>query len=190
MLEPYSEQQPRRRVPRVQPNSFDAALDDVTSRVDADSAPDDATGATTPPPTRRGLPRAPASAASDPVRRVRELAPQYGIDPDLAVKIGKQESGLQHYRPDGRVKVSDQGAVGLMQVKPETGKRYGFDVNDPEQNIHAGLSYMRDIKDQWGDDSALILSGYHAGKDDALAALRNPRGNPRTHNYVRSILGN
>jgi hypothetical protein len=134
--------------------------------------------------------RAPRMPAFDAPARIRELAPQYGLDPDFVMKIGRQESGLQHYSPDRRVKTSPQGAVGVMQVLPATARKYGYDANDPEQNIHASLSELKSIRDRWGDDDALTLSGYHSGIEDAEKALRNPKGNPKTHNYLRSILGN
>jgi hypothetical protein len=38
-------------------------------------------------------------------------------------------------------------------------------------------------------DQALALAGYHSGTDKAEAALKNPRGNPKTYNHVRTILG-
>jgi len=139
--------------------------------------------------TSKPVGRAPRMPAFDAQSRIRELAPQYGLDNDFVTKIANQESRLQHYGPGGRVKTSPQGAVGLMQVLPATGRKYGYDVNDPEQNLHAGLSYLRDIRNQWGDDDALTLSGYHSGIEDAEKALRNPKGNPKTHGYVRSILG-
>jgi Transglycosylase SLT domain len=140
-----------------------------------------------------GVPtRAPRSAprSFNAESRIRELAPSYGLDPDFVLRVGRQESGLQHWGPNGKVKTSDRGAVGVMQVLPETGKKYGYDVYDPEQNVNAGLSEMKAIKDRYGDDPAVIASGYHAGIEDAESALRNPRGNPKTHAYVKSILGN
>jgi soluble lytic murein transglycosylase-like protein len=138
-----------------------------------------------------GEPAKPASRAPrfDASARIRELAPGYGLDPDFVLKVGQQESGLQHYWPNGKVKISTQGAVGVMQVLPGTAKKHGYDAFDPEQNVHAGLSEMKAIKDRYGDDPALMLSGYHAGIEDAEKALRNPRGNPKTHGYVKAILG-
>ena len=124
----------------------------------------------------------------DASARIRDLAPQYGFDPDFVLRIGRQESGLQHWRPDGRVTTSDQGAVGVLQVKPDTARKYGYDASDPEQNIRAGLSELKSLRSRFGDDPALILAGYHSGGDAAEAAMRNPAGNPKTHNYVRSIL--
>jgi soluble lytic murein transglycosylase-like protein len=125
----------------------------------------------------------------NPADKIRQLAPSYGLPVDLALRVMGQESGGQHYRKGGEVLTSEKNAKGLMQVLPETGRSMGFDVNDPEQNVLAGLDYLGQSYKRWNGDEALTLAGYHSGIEAAEKALRNPRGNPKTHNYIRSILG-
>jgi soluble lytic murein transglycosylase-like protein len=60
--------------------------------------------------------------------------------------------------------ISKRGARGLMQLMPETARQYGVvDVFDPEQNIHAGSHYLRDLADRYHEDLQLILAAYNAG---------------------------
>ena len=69
---------------------------------------------------------------------VRKLAPQYGLDPDLVVAVIAAESS---FRVDA---VSSRGATGLMQLVPETARRFGVENSyDPEQNLRGGRSYLR-----------------------------------------------
>jgi hypothetical protein len=133
--------------------------------------------------------RVPSPRAVKPAERIKQLAPSYGVPIDLALKVLGQESGGSHYWQGGGIKTSEKGARGSMQVLPETGRSMGYDVDDPEQNIKAGLDYLGRTYKRWNGDEALTLAGYHSGIEDAEKAFRNPRGNPKTHNYVRSILG-
>lgn len=114
--------------------------------------------------------------------RVRRAAEEYGIDPDFAERLVKQESG---FNPSAR---SNQDAQGLMQMIPGTAKRYG--VNDPydaEQNIAGGMRYLADLKKKFNGDQRLMAAGYHSGEGAAESALRNPKGNPKTAAYVKAV---
>lgn len=135
------------------------------------------------------MPRAPRVPAFDAPARIRELAPSYGVPEDLALKVLGQESRGHQYGRGGSVLTSPKGAKGAMQVLPATGRSMGYDVNDPEQNVNAGLDYLGRSYKRWNGDEALTLAGYHSGIEDAEKALRNPRGNPKTHGYVKAILG-
>ncbi len=60
--------------------------------------------------------------------------------------------------------LSPRGARGLMQLMPETAKRYGVsNVFDPQQNIRAGSQYLRDLSDRYRNDLQLVLAAYNAG---------------------------
>ncbi len=62
--------------------------------------------------------------------------------------------------------VSKRGACGLMQLMPETARRYGVRNSfDPEQNIRAGSRYLRDLKERYQNDLQLVLAAYNAGPD-------------------------
>ncbi len=72
------------------------------------------------------------------------------------------------------------GASGLMQLIPETAERFGADsLNDPKQNIHAGVSYLATLKDFWSthlEDSKEVipfcLASYNVGLGHVLDARR------------------
>ncbi|MGH8764937.1 MAG: lytic transglycosylase domain-containing protein [Burkholderiales bacterium] len=93
------------------------------------------------------------------------------------------ESG---YNPAAR---SPAGAVGLMQLMPDTAKRYGVkDRLDPAQNILAGASYLRDLMQLFDNDLKLVLAAYNAG-EEAVAKYGNRIPPYReTTSYVPRVL--
>jgi soluble lytic murein transglycosylase-like protein len=84
--------------------------------------------------------------------------------------------------------VSPQGAVGLMQLMPQTARRFGaLDAFDPAQNIRAGARYLRYLLDLFGGDLELALAAYNAGEG---AVRRNGARVPpfrETVEYVRKV---
>ncbi len=84
--------------------------------------------------------------------------------------------------------VSHRGAVGLMQLMPETaGKMYVEDPVDPAQNIMGGTRYLRQLANDFGGDMVLVLAAYNAGPD----AVRKYKGVPpyeETRLYVKKVL--
>ncbi len=113
-----------------------------------------------------------------------QYSDQYGFDSLMMSAQGFQESGLD------QTKVSPRGAVGVMQVLPSTAK--DPNVNIPniytvENNIHAGIKYMRFIKDRYFDDEAISpdnqvyfsLAAYNAGP----ANIRRMRNLAAKHGY-------
>jgi membrane-bound lytic murein transglycosylase F len=78
---------------------------------------------------------------------VRRLAARHQLDWRLIVSQIYQES-----QGDPRAR-SLSGAVGLLQVLPGTGAELGVtDLEDPESNIQAGLSYLASLRDRFEDD--------------------------------------
>ena len=113
---------------------------------------------------------------------VHEAAKAYGLDPCLVVAVMGAESGFR------RLAVSPKGACGLMQLMPETARRFGVtDIFDARQNILAGTRYLRWLLDRFGGSLELALAGYNAGEG---AVERFGRKIPpffETQNYVRII---
>jgi membrane-bound lytic murein transglycosylase MltF len=100
------------------------------------------------------------------VQLFRSYADRYQLDYLLMVAQGYQESTLDH---NARSRV---GAIGVMQVMPETGKMLGVgDVTQLEPNIHAGIKYLRFMMDQYFKDEPMTplnkglmtLASYNAG---------------------------
>src|SRR6185503_19467696 len=77
------------------------------------------------------------------------------VDPRLALAVAKTESGLN---PGAK---SPAGAVGLMQLMPETAKRHGVDPSDPVQNIRGGVAELKSLLDQHGGDVRTALMRYN-----------------------------
>ena len=93
------------------------------------------------------------------VRLIRTLAPQYGIDPHLALAVATVESNLDPWA------VSPKNAMGVMQLIPATAER--FNVRQPfnaEQNIRGGLAYLRWLKTYYAGDTVRVLAAYNAGE--------------------------
>jgi soluble lytic murein transglycosylase-like protein len=92
-----------------------------------------------------------------------------GVPVSVLDAVMRQESG---YRADAR---SPVGAIGLMQLMPETAAGLGVNPHDPGQNVLGGAKYLKQMYDMFGNwDSA--LAAYNAGP----GALRPSRQNPRT----------
>lgn len=86
--------------------------------------------------------------------------------------------------------VSDKGAVGLMQVMPQTAKRFGYEASsmtDPAANLSAGSQYLRWLAHRYSGDLALILGGYNAGVG-AIDRYGGMPPYPETRRYVRKVL--
>lgn len=105
-----------------------------------------------------------------------------GLDPALVHAVIKAESA---YRPEA---VSPKGAVGLMQVMPATGRRFGVsDLAQPESNLKAGTTYLRHLLDRF-DDVPLALAAYNAGEGAVRRFGNAIPPYPETRGYVQNVL--
>jgi hypothetical protein len=112
---------------------------------------------------------------------VLRLAPEYGVQPRLAMAIIRAES---NFNPGA---VSPKNAQGLMQLIPETAERFNVKKPfDPEQNIRGGLAYLRWLLAYFRGDIALVAAAYNAGE----GAVNRYGGIPpyaETRGYVKRI---
>ena len=113
---------------------------------------------------------------------INKYAQKNNLDPDFIKAVVKQESG---FNPDAKSKC---GAMGLMQLMPQTAKGLGvIDAFDPEQNIDGGTRYLRSMMNRFNNDPKLALAAYNAGP----AAVQKYGDIPpyrETQNYVKNIL--
>ena len=113
---------------------------------------------------------------------IRSAAEKHGLDENLIHSIIEAES---NYNPGA---VSVKGAVGLMQLIPETASRYGVDnAYDPQQNIDAGVRYLKDLFSQYSDNLRFVLAAYNAGPD-AVKKHNGVPPFPETERYIRRVL--
>ena len=112
---------------------------------------------------------------------VTSISAKHGIDPELVVAMMKTESNFNRWA------VSSKGALGLMQLIPETGRRFGVrDFFDPRQNIEGGVRYLRFLLDKFDGNVELSLAAYNAGENVVQRYGRIPPI-AETQDYVRKI---
>jgi peptidoglycan lytic transglycosylase len=110
---------------------------------------------------------------------VRGHARNYDLDPALLAAVIYQES---KFKPDAQ---SSSGAVGLMQLLPDTAKGIALhtggtqfrvdDLLNPEINVRYGAWYLRHLMRKYSDEK-LALAAYNAGQDNVDRWRRNGQG--------------
>lgn len=96
--------------------------------------------------------------SSDYEAIAEHYALKFGLEPSLVKKVIQVESNWNPYA------VSRSGAMGLMQLMPETAKLLGVkDPFDPEENIRAGVRYLKYLLDLFDGDIERALAAYNAG---------------------------
>jgi len=115
-------------------------------------------------------------------RFIVESSQRYRIDPLLIYAQMHQESSFKIRA------TSHKGASGLMQLMPATARRFGVTkIYDPQQNIDAGVKYMRWLLDTFNQDVRLALAGYNAGEGAVMKYGWNIPPYRETQEYVRRI---
>jgi soluble lytic murein transglycosylase-like protein len=90
---------------------------------------------------------------------ISAVAKEQKLDPALLHAVITVESG---YNPKAR---SPKGAIGLMQLMPDTARRYNVaDIWDPRDNLRGGARYLRDLLAMYSDNLSLALAAYNAGE--------------------------
>jgi soluble lytic murein transglycosylase-like protein len=123
----------------------------------------------------------PLTPPAEIVRAVQEVATQHGVDPALVLAVIRIESGFNTRA------VSPKSAAGLMQLIPDTARRFGVsDVFDARQNIVGGVRYLQWLLSYFRGDVTFAVAAYNAGE----GAVDKYSGIPpyaETIQYVRLI---
>ena len=139
-------------------------------------------------------PNDPVVAALAAAARADMEAKPYARQIDRAARAAQLDPALVHAliyvesRHSAKA-ISSKGAVGLMQVLPDTGARYGIDpTRTPEQNLKAGTRYLRDLMARYDDRLDLVLAAYNAGEGAVQRYANRIPPYPETRDYVRAVL--
>jgi len=112
---------------------------------------------------------------------VREAAERHHVDPALVRAVIETES---NWNPGA---MSRKGAMGLMQLIPTTAQRFGAnDAFNPQQNVDAGVRYLKRLLERYNGNLDLALAAYNAGE----GAVDRAHGIPsyrETRNYVQRV---
>jgi hypothetical protein len=123
---------------------------------------------------------------------IKEASRKFGIAEDWIKAVMRVESGGRTVADDNRPITSKAGAMGLMQVMPQTyqdmRQQYGLgtDPYEPRNNVLAGAAYMRWLYDKYGYPK--LFAAYNAGPGTVDAQSAGARQLPsETRAYVRNI---
>jgi soluble lytic murein transglycosylase-like protein len=113
---------------------------------------------------------------------IERYSARYGVDAVLVRAVIQVES---NFNP---LCVSNKGARGLMQLMPETARRYGVKrLHDPDENIRGGVQYLADLLNMFSNDLPRSLAAYNSGE----GAVQRHGGIPpysETMTYVKRAL--
>jgi soluble lytic murein transglycosylase-like protein len=121
--------------------------------------------------------------ASDDISKIIDYtAKKYGVDSKLVMAVAKVESNLS---PEV---VSSAGAVGVMQLMPETAQGLGVrNSKDPRDNIDGGVRYLKQLITSFDGDITKAVAAYNAGPQ----AVTKYNGIPpytETKDYVAKVM--
>jgi len=113
---------------------------------------------------------------------VDRISRTHGVDPKLVAAVMKVESNYNRWAR------SSKGALGLMQLIPATGHRFGVsNFFDAAENIEGGVRYLKFLSDKFGKDKLdLLLAAYNAGENTVERFGRVPPIRETT-DYVRKV---
>jgi soluble lytic murein transglycosylase len=120
-----------------------------------------------------------------PTTRIAELIDRYAaehdLDPRLVQAVMQAESGYDASA------LSTKGAIGLMQLMPETARELAVvDPWDPEQNVRGGVAYLKRMVEMFSNELDFALAAYNAGPNAVLRYAGVPPY-AETRDYVRKV---
>lgn len=123
------------------------------------------------------------SISDEELERIfEEASKKYQVPLALLKAVAKAESDFD---PN---EVSSSGAIGIMQLMPETAKGLGVtNPYDPEQNIMGGAKYLADKLKMYNGDVELALAAYNAGSG-SVAKYGGVPPFKETQSYIKKVL--
>lgn len=116
------------------------------------------------------------------IRMIDEICSREGVDPHLAIAVAKAESSLNQNA------VSPKGAIGVMQLMPDTAKRFQVkNIHSARDNIEGGVRYLKYLLGLFSDDVRLAIAAYNAGENRVIEAGGIP-GIEETTRYVERVI--
>ena len=113
---------------------------------------------------------------------VDTVAKRYYLPPELIHSIIRAESNYDPFA------ISPKGAMGLMQLMPETARIYKVkNVFDPQDNIEGGVKYLNDLIKLFNSDTDLVLAAYNAGQE-AVKKYGGIPPYPETKSYIKTVM--
>jgi soluble lytic murein transglycosylase-like protein len=138
-----------------------------------------------PPPVEQAAEPTPSKPErvepKDPKALVRGAALRSGLPPAFVESVARTESALKQGA------VSPKGAIGVMQLMPQTARSLGADPMDMEQNIDAGTRLLRDLLVRYNGDVVKALAAYNAG-EGAVDRYNGLPPYPETQHYVNKVI--
>ncbi|MFT5132890.1 MAG: soluble lytic murein transglycosylase-like protein [Gammaproteobacteria bacterium] len=114
---------------------------------------------------------------------IEYYASRYSLPTSLINAVITAESA---YDPNA---ISRAGAVGLMQLMPETAKRYGVrNRRSPSDNVNGGTRYLRDLLKMFDNNVTLALAAYNAGEGAVKKHGNQVPPYKETRNYVKKVI--
>lgn len=116
-------------------------------------------------------------------QKIMDMAPKYGVNPDFALGIAMQENMFKDA-------TSEKGAIGPMQLMPDTAKGLGVDPYDEDDNIRGGMLLIKQLTGdkRVGLDPIRVLVGYHSGPDVQFFKTNSVEDlRPNALNYVDKV---
>jgi soluble lytic murein transglycosylase-like protein len=115
---------------------------------------------------------------------IQTASTAYGVDSSLVHAVISAESAYNQYA------ISRTGAMGLMQLMPDTARRYGVqNMMDPAENIHGGVRYLRDLLAMFKGRVDLAVAAYNAGENAVIRYGHKIPPYAETRHYVPKVLG-
>ena len=112
---------------------------------------------------------------------INDISRQHNVDPQLTEAVIEVESAFD---PNA---ISSMGALGLMQLIPSTGERFGVNnFFDPADNIDGGVRFLSFLIDKFQGNTDLVLAAYNSGENRVERLGRVP-AIPETVDYVRKV---